>query len=357
MEPEIELERFAALCAEVEAGTPLERVLQAEGLSAEAWSQSRDTWMERMSHEPTAERNALEARYKAAFDGRKRAIALRAKAADGEASGVDDAPTPPRGQSMAIGLMDTVPMLPSADPEQLLARLRARRAQAQGQGKEGGAAPSEPPSPLPARGEQTPPMRPRSALVSDGTAKAASDAMAGARPPPPPAGMGKPALPFQPPAPLPPPPPAPSRPSGARPAPAFPPPPPPAPAGGFAKPPAMPMGGYPAVPPPSPSSPGGRSTPVPGTVPAAAPMSLGGFSSVASGPRLSLERYAAFAAEVAVHPVQLTEIRAKYGLNDSAHTTEDEAWQRRFSADRETYVRYATLFQHYRDWFSARGPR
>lgn len=78
---------------------------------------------------------------------------------------------------------------------------------------------------------------------------------------------------------------------------------------------------------------------------------------MASGPRLTLERYAAFAAEIAVHPAQLADIRTKYGLNDTGHTAETEAWQRHFSADRETYVRYATLYQHYRDWFSARGPR
>lgn len=84
-------------------------------------------------------------------------------------------------------------------------------------------------------------------------------------------------------------------------------------------------------------------------------MTLAAFPAIASGPKLSLERYAAFAAEIAVNPAALGEIRSKYGLTDSGHTAETESWQRRFAADRETYVRYATLFQHYRDWFTSRG--
>lgn len=88
-----------------------------------------------------------------------------------------------------------------------------------------------------------------------------------------------------------------------------------------------------------------------------APLSIGAFQSNATGPRMTLEVYAAFAAEIAVKPVDVAEIRERYGLADVQHTAEDEAWQRRFSSDRDTYVRYAKLFQHYRDWFSARKPR
>jgi hypothetical protein len=102
---------------------------------------------------------------------------------------------------------------------------------------------------------------------------------------------------------------------------------------------------------------GQRPTPVPMPPTVPQPMTLAGFPAVSSGPQLSLERYAAFAAEIAVNPGAMGEIRTKYGLTDAAHTTETEAWQRRFAADRETYVRYATLYQHYRDWFAARGPR
>jgi hypothetical protein len=72
---------------------------------------------------------------------------------------------------------------------------------------------------------------------------------------------------------------------------------------------------------------------------------------------LTLEVYAAFAAEIAVKPVTVAEIRERYGFTDSTHAAEDDAWQRRFSSDRDTYVRYAKLFQHYRDWFSGRSPR
>jgi hypothetical protein len=72
---------------------------------------------------------------------------------------------------------------------------------------------------------------------------------------------------------------------------------------------------------------------------------------------MTLEVYAAFAAEIAVKPVDVAEIRERYGLTDVMHSAEDDAWQRRFSSDRDTYVRYAKLFQHYRDWFSGRTPR
>jgi len=86
-------------------------------------------------------------------------------------------------------------------------------------------------------------------------------------------------------------------------------------------------------------------------------MALGGFPATASGPRLTLDIYARFAAEIAVKPVDVAEIRERYGFTDVTHTAEDEAWQRRFSSDRETYVRYAKLFQHYRDWYSGRTQR
>jgi len=72
MEPEIELELFAALCADVEAGRPLADVLRAEGLLQSTWEQSRDLWMGRMSNAPEAERKTLEERYLASFHARKR---------------------------------------------------------------------------------------------------------------------------------------------------------------------------------------------------------------------------------------------------------------------------------------------
>jgi hypothetical protein len=78
---------------------------------------------------------------------------------------------------------------------------------------------------------------------------------------------------------------------------------------------------------------------------------------MASGPRLGLEQYAAFEAEIAVNPASMAEIRARYGLTDATHPAESEAWQRRFAADRELYVRYANLFQRYRDWLSSQKER
>ncbi len=337
MEPEIELERFAALCAEVEAGTPLDEVLRIESLPAGAWSESRNAWMERMSREPEATRNALEARYKAAFEARLRAIEAR-KASKHRGDGEEL--TPPRAQAMPLSLMDTVPMLPTADPEQLLARLRARRAAAAQAAAEGATPPpaatgapavkGPPPPPResklgPGMAPQgdTPPMRPRIATIPDPLPARSTT-------PPAPAGVGKPALPFQaaPHAPLPPPPPGAMSSAGPT------------------------SGGAPVS-----SASYQRPTPIPMPPTVPQPMTLAGFPAVDSGPQLSLERYAAFAAEIAVNPAAMSEIRTKYGLSDAAHTTETEAWQRRFAADRDTYVRYATLYQHYRDWFAARGPR
>ena len=79
----------------------------------------------------------------------------------------------------------------------------------------------------------------------------------------------------------------------------------------------------------------------------AVPASLG-----QNAPRLTLEQYACFAAELAVAPANAAQVRQRYGLDDNAHLAEQGAWQRRFSADAQLFASYSSLFQHYRDWLT-----
>ncbi len=77
------------------------------------------------------------------------------------------------------------------------------------------------------------------------------------------------------------------------------------------------------------------------------PASLG-----ASTSRLTLEQYAMLSAEIAVSPGTSAAVRARYGLDETMHIAESGLWQRRFSADKELFTRYSSLFQNYREWFS-----
>jgi len=453
MEPEIELELFAALCADVEAGKSLAEVLRAEGLLQSTWEHSRDLWMGRMSNESETERKTLEGRYLAAFHARKRTAPTSVGSAT-HPVGDDDPPTPrapmgtvimpldpephagaraedrgretdppsatppmgvpapnpidraPPSVTPPMGVMgpnaidrgppsatppmgviapkpvDTPNAAPPSNPELTppmgVAAPRLGDIAPPSRGRTppmGIPAPSlaEIPPPRPLRmPEPTPPMRPRSDFIPDGMVRATSEAVADRKTDPPAAVPSRPALPF----------PAQTQPAG--PAQSVPLPPASAPfrspsGGGYpAVPTGQPMqypqatqsastpayGGYPAMlslaaqaiaahGSGAASSPGYGAPPKP----VGPPVALAGFSATTSGPRLTLEAYAAFAAEIAVKPLAVAEIRERYSLTDTAHAAEDDAWQRRFSSDRETYVRYAKLFQHYRDWFSGRTPR
>jgi hypothetical protein len=70
--------------------------------------------------------------------------------------------------------------------------------------------------------------------------------------------------------------------------------------------------------------------------------------------RLTLEQFASLAAELAVWPAAVPQVRARYGLDEAALRGEQALWQQRFSNDRELFARYAALFQHYRDWLERR---
>jgi hypothetical protein len=75
---------------------------------------------------------------------------------------------------------------------------------------------------------------------------------------------------------------------------------------------------------------------------------------VGPGPRtrLSLEQFASLAAEIAVAPSRIAEVRARYGLDEASHRREVEAYNQLFSAHQDLYRRFGALFQSYREWFA-----
>ena len=74
MEPAVELERFAALSAEIEAGAARDEVCAREGISVEAWTGAQEMWLARMAEETAAKRFELTNRYNAAFVARRLAL-------------------------------------------------------------------------------------------------------------------------------------------------------------------------------------------------------------------------------------------------------------------------------------------
>jgi hypothetical protein len=72
----------------------------------------------------------------------------------------------------------------------------------------------------------------------------------------------------------------------------------------------------------------------------------------ASSSRLTLEQYASLSAEIAISPGTSAAVRARYGLDENAYVAETGFWQRRFSSDKELFIRYSALYQSYREWFS-----
>jgi hypothetical protein len=73
-ESAIELERYAEVRAEIEFGLPESDVLQRAGLTAEAWAAAEEHWQPRLHAELPQIHAPLTARYRAAFDTRKRAL-------------------------------------------------------------------------------------------------------------------------------------------------------------------------------------------------------------------------------------------------------------------------------------------
>jgi hypothetical protein len=97
--------------------------------------------------------------------------------------------------------------------------------------------------------------------------------------------------------------------------------------------------------------------PTPYNAPAAAPAPQPAGLAVpavlgASSSRLTLEQYASLSAEIAISPGISAAVRARYGLDENAYVAETGLWQRRFSSDKELFIRYSALYQSYREWFS-----
>jgi hypothetical protein len=73
-QPALDLERFAALSAELEAGVPAEELCAREGVSMEAFSATREHWLGKLADEATRRRFDLTNRYNASFVRARRAL-------------------------------------------------------------------------------------------------------------------------------------------------------------------------------------------------------------------------------------------------------------------------------------------
>jgi hypothetical protein len=74
-------------------------------------------------------------------------------------------------------------------------------------------------------------------------------------------------------------------------------------------------------------------------------------------PRMPLETYASFCAELAVAPEKAAETLSKYNVtNAAAHAALDQDWRTRFDAHADTKVEWERLCASYRDWLLSR-PR
>src|SRR5689334_1162696 len=74
VEPGIELERFARLSAELDAGAARDGILEREGLSLDAWTAAQEAWLKKLADEASRKRFALTNRYNKAFVARRREI-------------------------------------------------------------------------------------------------------------------------------------------------------------------------------------------------------------------------------------------------------------------------------------------
>src|SRR5262245_59829505 len=73
-DPSIDIERFAALSAELESGVARDELCAREGVSADALGAAREAWLAKMADEVTQKRFELTNRYNKAFVARKRAL-------------------------------------------------------------------------------------------------------------------------------------------------------------------------------------------------------------------------------------------------------------------------------------------
>ncbi len=87
----LELERYATLAAESDAGRPIGAILEREGLTDETWARAQAYWLKRMADEARRKRFATTTRYQAVFKAKRKIFA----AAIGRAPGAHTDPAPP----------------------------------------------------------------------------------------------------------------------------------------------------------------------------------------------------------------------------------------------------------------------
>lgn len=312
MEPALDLLQFAALSAELEVGVPLAELCARERISVEQWQSTQEVWFARIAEDAAGKRFELIERYNAALVARRRALQDQKNSPGGAPSRPDSTPAAPA-------------------PEAALHRPEAVSAEP---------APRESPRPPPPAEVPSPPaLVPPKKDLGVTTAEPFIAPLARAS-----------ALPFQ-------------------------------PASGATPPPSQPniqSGGLPfrqssaELSAPAPAKPRSSTidlatTAAPSTAPL--PPIVAGSSSVLpfrpaptaappspAGPaprtRLSLEQFASLAAEIAAAPSRIAEVRARYGLDESSHRREVEAYHQLFSAHEDLYRHFGALFQSYREWFA-----
>lgn len=414
--PILDLERFAALSADIEAGTARDEVIAREGLTVAAWTRAQESWLGKMAEEAGRKRFELTNRYNTAFVAQRRSHdgaarrASKSKGARVEAAKV--APVPPPIASAPAFVAAVPPPIAAAPAYVAPPSIAAAPAVV----TPAPAYVARPPRPAPTTSMPATEASPVAAAPALPFAVASAGAppviVASAPPPPLRENLGettaapmtspfasKP-LPFtkssmsldtgerQRPSSLPAATPF-DRPSA--------PPAPPAPTPKFDPNAVMDLSGTVSAellspvgvalpfrdsagrpPPPAPPPPPGKALqdlPFRASAPAAAPPVVASAppSAVHAPPpaahappvaapvapravRFTLEQFTSLTAEIAVAPATVAQVRGRYGLDEASHRAEAEEWGRRFAADKELFARYSALFQIYRDWLS-RSPR
>lgn len=107
VEPSLDLARFAAICADIDAGEPEAQAAKSAGLSLEAWRAAEEAWLCRIAGEAPQARQDLTRRYNEAFSRRRRAQGGRLPGPSPDPSGEEapdtSAPTPAAGGGPAPG--------------------------------------------------------------------------------------------------------------------------------------------------------------------------------------------------------------------------------------------------------------
>ena len=83
MEPAIDIERFAALSAELDAGAQRDELCAREGISTDDWTQVQEAWLSKLADDTARKRYVLTNRYNAAFVERRRALTYGDRPAPG----------------------------------------------------------------------------------------------------------------------------------------------------------------------------------------------------------------------------------------------------------------------------------